>query len=475
MMNFGEVAVEKSLCHRLTIPRLPRYVLEYLVLRFSAVRKPDESISSEDLMSYVHAYYPEPEQRDRVLYQIKRKSNFPVLDEFKTLIDLHEERNLIQIPTLGVKAIIPPSILDENPGLFFGMWGLAEVQYIPQKNVSTNLRMTSFKPLSLRNVSLVGFTKRRRNFQLHEWKNLVIRTMGLDPEAYSEEQKILLLSRLIPLVQPNCNLMELSGKGVGKTYFFHNISSRSRVISGMISPATLFWDLNRDIPGEICYHDCLAFDELRAIYFAAAQKIFAKLKDYMSSGFWERGHKTASSSCSLVFLSNIEVTNEQPSEELCQALPLLMRNSAFVDRLHGVIPGWRLPAIKRSDEFLAKEGQLGLASHYFQEVLRQMRRITFQARIDRLVRLTGDLTIRDERAIKKLAEGMLKIVSPDGNFSSEELGLAVENAVNLRQIVANWLHRLSPGEFQNKKLGFEISRGPFDGVSSSFQITKTTS
>jgi len=455
--QFGEVVVDKRFSRLEPAGRLPRYLSEYLVTKFCGENPNETDITH--LVEFINIRCPQPRDRDKVLHEMMTKGDYNLIDEFKAVTDLRKNTHWVRIPSLGVKASILESVLNRYDSLLTsGMWGLGTLKYMPpssDKHNSTNVLLSEFTPFEVSYVDLSGFTQRRRKFALDEWVDLLIRTIGLNPNAYDEDQKILLLSRLVPLVENNCNLMELGPKATGKTYFFRNISFHTRVISGgMVSPATLFYNIARDTLGEICMRNVIAFDEIRNIQFFGANRLFGKMKDYMTDGFFERGPKKASSTCSLVFLGNIEIDGELPVGDFSKALPQFMRDPSFIDRLDGLIPGWKLPKIKQSNVHLANG--TGLAIHYFAQILHELRKKHFRNQLEKRVNLEGTMTIRDERGVKKIASGMLKILAPDGKFTNEELRLALDTGIAYRQCIREWLHRLAPGEFASTPLEYHM-------------------
>jgi ATP-dependent Lon protease len=85
-----------------------------------------------------------------------------------------------------------------------------------------------------------------------------------------------------------------------------------------------------------------------------------------------------------------------------------------------------------------------------------MRKVNYSHIIDQGVELIGSYTIRDERAVKKIGEGLLKLLAPSGNVSRSELKAIMDIAVEYRNKVCDWLHILSPGEFPKKKLEYRL-------------------
>jgi ATP-dependent Lon protease len=131
-----------------------------------------------------------------------------------------------------------------------------------------------------------------------------------------------------------------------------------------------------------------------------------------------------------------------------------MRDSAFIDRIHGLIPGWELPKISQSKYHLSKG--YGIASDYFAEALHFMRKESLAGLISQHVELSENFKIRDEKSVKKVASGLLKLLFPGEAFDGEELKRVLEIALEYRQRIRDWLHKVDPGEFPKERLSFKI-------------------
>jgi ATP-dependent Lon protease len=301
-------------------------------------------------------------------------------------------------------------------------------------------------------VNLKDFVEKRDQFSLSEWIDLVVTTMGLNPRAYSNRQKLLLLARLAPLVEGNTNIMELGPRATGKTYLYRNLSHYTRIYSGgAVSPARLFFDARLRVVGDIATHDVVVFDEVSKIRFTNPDEMAGKLKDFMVDGFFERGAlKRAHSDCSLVFLGNIEKEEEVHPGQIIRTLPDIMQDSAFIDRMHGLIPGWEMPKIMKSEEHLAQG--VGLAADYFAEIMHELRKENFKDLVNEHVEFGSNFTIRDENAVKRVISGLAKIIFPNKQFDLSEFKQVVNLAVEMRQYICNVLSEISPLEFPYKRL-----------------------
>jgi len=264
---------------------------------------------------------------------------------------------------------------------------------------------------------------------------------------------------LIPYIEANVNLFELGPKNTGKSFLPRNISYYNRLISGgKISPATMFFHGIFRTIGEIGIRDCVLLDEVSRIEFNDPAEMMGKLKDYMENCEFERGQlKRARSTCSLMFMGNIEVQGKLPATEFSDVLPSSMLDAAFIDRINGLIPGWEFPKIGKRDVHISKGYGLGLI--YFCEILHQFRKENYQLQIEKNNELFSNIdspNIRDEKSVNKIASGMLKLLCPHENYSKIALKKCLDIAVEYRNNTIKWLHELAPGEDPLKKLSYKI-------------------
>jgi len=378
-----------------------------------------------------------------------------VIDEVKVYTDISSGTHRAFLWNLGLECAITDEILEKYENLLRqGLWGSVRLQYMSGSE-GGYATVVGFIPFQIAKLDMDAFMEGRRKFTTEEWVNVLISTIGFNPEALPWRKKLVILSRLIPLVESNVNMMEFGPRNTGKTYTYLNTSHYTRILSGgRVSPAVLIWNLARNIPGEITTKDCVVFDEISKIEFSSADEMMGKLKLYMESGYVERGDRRGISQCSLMFMGNVDVKGEIPIEDFTYVLPEVMRDPAFIDRIHGFVPGWEIPKIGRLDIYLSKN--YGFVTDYFAEILHELRKRTgFYYHISERVELSN-VTGRDERAIKRLASGFLKLISPSEEFTETELKIALDLAVEYRQRVADWLHFMRPGEFERKKIGYKV-------------------
>jgi ATP-dependent Lon protease len=456
---FGPVAINKKISNNASIARIPRFISEYLI-SYKCGDKQDASCISS-LSRYIAELYPEPSQRDLFLSKLKEDGQLKLLDEFKVRVDLKNNAYILEIPSLQIfDAYVNDEIVKKNERIFSGLWGIGLLYYSPDalksKRSMTPIVLEDFRPFQASYVDLKLFREGRRYFSLEEWRDLLVTSIGLNPEAYSPLQKTLLLFRLVPAIETNVNLLELGPRATGKTSLYRNTVYYARIYAGgTITPARLFFDARLSIPGDLALHDILVFDEISKVKLQNPDELASKLKDYMVDGFFERGAlKRAHSTCSLVFVGNIDMEKVQDVGSVLSYLPGFMHDSAFLDRIHGFIPGWELPKIMKSEVSLASG--YGLASDYLAEVLHRFRSESAEGVVNEHFELVGNYTIRDEKAVKKLLSGMIKLFFPNYEFDNRELAELASLATDLRNRVARLLTRMSPQEFPEKELGIRV-------------------
>jgi ATP-dependent Lon protease len=269
--------------------------------------------------------------------------------------------------------------------------------------------------------------------------------MGYNPEAFSEDEQLVLLSRLLPLVQKNLHLMELAPKGTGKSYLYENINPRVRLISGgNVSPAVLFVNNASGQWGLLARFAVVVLDEVQTLKFQQPEEIVGGLKGFLANGVLTRGglYQTASD-CSLVLLANISLDEQQrPLRDLLvEELPPFLRETAFLDRIKGIVPGWQTQ--KLTSHSFAES--MGLKADFFGDALLALRdELSADQYAARRIHLIGDRPYkRNHESVRSLASGMMKILFPDGNVSDENFTrYCLKPAIKMRQLIWDQLYNL---------------------------------
>ena len=285
----------------------------------------------------------------------------------------------------------------------------------------------------------------RGEFSRDKWLDLIVRSIGLEPAEFDVRQKLLYLTRLIPLAERNYNLVELGPWGTGKSFVYRETSPNAILISGgKTTVAQLFVHMGTGRIGLIGTWDTVAFDEVAGIEFSDSS-VVQILKDYMESGSFARGKEVLPAEASLVFLGN----TSKPAEELVRTahlfadLPKAMIDPAFLDRLHFYLPGWETP--KMEQRFFT--GHYGFVSDYLAEALRELRKRSNVRALDSEFALGDHLSARDERAVRKTVSGLLKILHPDERWTRAELREYLVFAIEGRRRVKEQLKKLAPHDY----------------------------
>jgi len=441
---FGNLAIDKR---RLPMSQLqkrgvPAYVGEWLLESLvpgDGSLTPDEA---QKVQQWTARYIPNPNDQNLIKNRLISGEILKVLTPVQVEIILRRrlQDRVAKLKLLGIEdAYIADSLLEKYPDLLKqGMWGVVELA-----NTKEGVTLNQFKPMQA-SVDLELYKKARKEFTSEEWRALMLTSMGYAPEAFSEEEQIWILCRLLPLVQKNLHMMELAPKGTGKSYIYENISPRVRLVSGgNVSPAVLFVNNMTGQWGLLARYSVVVLDEVQTLKFEKPEEIVGGLKGFLANGRITRGglHETASD-CGLVMLANITLDNQQrpQMDPLVKELPDFLQETAFLDRIKALIPGWRIR--KLSGECFAHG--VGLKSDFFGDALLALRNdLEHDQRSTRRIQLVGKTYKRNEDAVRAIASGLMKILYPDGNVTDFEFErYCVKPARQLRLNIWEQLQKL---------------------------------
>jgi len=448
---FGEVCVNKSLVQQAGFGTrsIPAFVSEWIVTR----NAPDgvlDAGAQQRIRTFLNKHLPTRDQKEQLKAQLQNGETLTILDQFSVTVDLIKNEYRLSVPCLDEqRAGIERNIVEQFPLLLgSGVWGVGKLQYYPPDHVRTQgqIWMIDFRPMQNARLDLDLYCECRAEFTLQEWRDLLIASMGYNPEAYSTAQQMHMLTRLVPLVQERVNMIELAPKGTGKSFVFLNLSRYARLVSGgKVTAAALFYNNATRQPGLLTHYDLVIFDEAQSISFNNPGEIIGVLKDYLESGSFARGGtQKVESSAGLMLLANIPLDEyKRPRHEnLFAELPVFLSETAFIDRIHGILPGWELPRIEQS--FVATG--MGFKADYFGDVLHNLRsRAGYEQIVQRYNTIVGTSDRRDIIAISRLATGFCKLLFPHGRVESDDFtAYCLKPAVQLRQRVRDQLSLLDP-------------------------------
>ncbi len=403
--------------------------------------------------------------KELIKSRIKEKGEYVLLGSLQVRLDASRDHYWAEVPALGDSHVrIGQRVLQDYGEVLLtgGAWGTMNIEYDARYELKGRIYpffVREFKPFQITRLDLDDYTAKRWLFNDHEWIDLLITSIGFNPQRFDQRVKLLLLLRLVPFVEPNYNLIELGPRETGKTYTYRNTSSRSFVISGgKATPATLFYNLASRKIGILGYRDVIYFDEIGNTRFADPEATISVLKDYMQTGRFSRGPLEFSSQASIVLGGNIDTDLErrQPVgrySHLFEALPEELQDTSFLDRIHAFQPGWEIPKVQPENY---AQGY-GFITDYLAEIFTRLRRITHfttavQARAD-----FAGVTERNKTAITKTASGLLKLIYPHrtaDDLEREELKTCVELATECRERVIEQLAIIAKDEF--KPIKFDV-------------------
>ncbi|MFQ6042563.1 MAG: BREX system Lon protease-like protein BrxL [Candidatus Poribacteria bacterium] len=452
---FGPLSVDKRRLPSSGLTKLgiPSYVGEWILDEITPGEGELSKEELEEILAFADSMLPKKNEQGVYKHRLLTGEIVQLLAYMSVEIDITRTKRTreAKIPALGFKDCwISDDLVEVHHDLLKqGMWGIVHLSLSRNEG---GVRIMDFEPMQA-SVNLPLYYEKREEFNSDEWRFLMLMSAGYNPAAYSVTEQIWILCRLLPLVQKNMHLMELAPKGTGKSYLYEQISPRVRLISGgNVTPAVLFVNNQTGQEGLLARFDVVVLDEVQKLKFSYPEEIIGVLKGYLANGRITRGGKVEiASDCGLVLLANIPLDeNQQPlSELLVEHLPYFMRETAFLDRFRGIIPGWEIAKFRQ--EMIANG--VGLKADFFSDTLTAMRHETMHEEwVRRHTQFVKQTDIRDQEAIIATASGLLKILYPDLNVNEEEFNnFCLQPAVTMRQYIRNQLWLLDAEYRQTEK------------------------
>jgi len=423
---------------------VPGYVLEYLLGQYAA--SDDEATIQEGIdavRSILAEHYVHRNMHMAVKSLIREKGRFRVID--RVTVSLNEKDDVYEASFENLqitKVIIDPSTVKANEKLLVGgVWCICDIEYVHNDSPgSVPWQLGSLKAIQIAGVDFDSYYEGRRSFTTEEWIDLLVQSIGLNPEQFTPRGKLIALTRLVPFVERNYNLVELGPKGTGKSHTFSEFSPNGALISGgEVTVAKLFVNNASGKIGLVGYWDCVAFDE-----FAANRKTDQNLvnimKNYMANKVFNRGNIQLGAEASMAFIGNTShtVPHMLKNSDLFDELPDSYRDSAWLDRIHHYIPGWEVAPI-RSEMF--SDGY-GFVVDYLAEVLRSKRSEDFSDKYKDYFTLDSTISTRDQDGIRKTFSGLMKLIHPNGEATEDEVRDLLEYSIEGRKRVKDQILRI---------------------------------
>lgn len=468
--NFDGKIVRKDLTKKIKEgANVPTYVLEFLLGQYCS-SDDDEIIQKgvENVKRILADNYVRPDEAEKVLSKLRQRGAMTIIDQVTVELNLRYDYYEARFSNLGLGGV---PIDEEYPEkydrlLCGGIWCIIQLEYNneqdsdilvadkkPKKKNESLISIRKLTPIQMPHVAIEDLKQGRKAFTKDEWIDVLLRSIGMEPDELTYREKWLLLLRMVPLVENNLNLCELGPRSTGKSHLYKEISPNSILASGgQTTVANLFYNMGKHTMGLVGLWDCVAFDEVAGIRFKDKDGIQI-MKDYMASGSFARGKEEKAANASMVFVGNINQSVDVllKTSSLFDPFPSEMgTDTAFLDRIHCYLPGWEIPKF-RPEHFT---DDYGFITDYLAEFLRELRKEQYGDALDRYYRLGKNLNQRDTIAVRKMVGGLVKLVYPDGVFGKEGLEEILQIALEMRRRVKEQLKKLGGMEFYDVNFSY---------------------
>lgn len=408
---------------------LPSFLRDWLLMRFSDTKG---QINKDEVSQYIRKTIPQKANWPQILYQMLHENQaVRFLAKIKIDFDTTNRAALFALPDFGVpkkkaEAIVDWNVIEDNQKYLLApneIWGIVEMVCVESEMTRGNsyvLKLIGFKPFSPYVIDPDYYCEARKNFSIEEWIDILLSAIDYNPNGYANvNQKLTMLSRLLPFVEKRINLIELAPKGTGKSYLFSQLSKYGWLVSGgSISRAKMFYDISKRANGLVSFYDYVAFDEIQSIKFTDASEMQGALKGYLESptGEYRIGDYRGVGEAGLILLGNIDIDRMNINTNMFIDLPEVFHESALIDRFHGFIKGWDIPRMQES----LKVNGWALNIEYFSEIMHVLRgEVIYRGVVDELLKYPRNADTRDTEAIKRICTGFLKLLFPNVRRSED--------------------------------------------------------
>ena len=453
---------------------VPVYVLEFLLGQYCC--SDEEEVIEKGVQTVKRILadnFVRPDESQKILAKLRSNGSHTVIDMITVRLDIKKNRFFAEFSNLGLTDV---PIEDEYPEkydrlLCGGIWCIIQLEYVDEnedvdpslkrkKGNDYPIKIRKLTPIQMPHVDIDELKAGRKAFTKDEWMDVLLRSIGMEPDELSYREKWLLITRMVPLVENNFNLCELGPRSTGKSHLYKEISPNSILVSGgQTTVANLFYNMGRKTVGLVGLWDCVAFDEVAGIRFKDKDGVQI-MKDYMASGSFARGKEEKAASASMVFVGNINQSVDVllKTSSLFDPFPIEMgTDTAFLDRMHCYLPGWEIPKF-RPEHFT---NDYGFITDYLAEFIRELRKEQYGDALDHYFRLGKNLNQRDTIAVRRMVDGYLKLIYPDGEFTKEDLEEILKLALEMRRRVKEQLKKLGGMEFYDVNFSY-IDRETFE-------------
>ena len=437
---------------------VPVYVLEFLLGQYCGSDDPETIEQGVESVKRILAdNFVRPDEAQKILSLLRQRGSHTVIDKITVNLNIKKDCYEAEFSNLGLKAV---PINESYPAqydrlLCGGIWCIVQLdyEYVEEDRNGIPISIRKLTPIQMPHVDIEELKQGRGIFTKEEWIDVMLRSIGMEPDTLTVREKWLLLARMLPLVENNFNLCELGPRSTGKSHLYKEISPNSILVSGgQTTVANLFYNMGRKTVGLVGLWDCVAFDEVAGIRFKDKDGVQI-MKDYMASGSFARGKEEKAATASMAFVGNINQSVDvllKTSSLFDPFPPEMGTDTAFLDRMHCYIPGWEIPKF-RPEHFT---DDYGFITDYLAEFLRELRKEQHGDALDKFFHLGKNLNQRDTIAVRKIVGGFIKLLYPDGNYSKEQLEEILKISLEMRRRVKEQLKKLGGMEFYDVNFSY---------------------
>ena len=446
LLHFPGLVVRKDLTNGLKQNAVvPTYVLEYLLGQHCATEDAEVIKSGlESVQKILAKHYVHRSQAPLVRSTIKEKGRHKVID--KLTVDLNDKGGFYEtsFTNLGLKKVpVADDFVRRFPKLLVGgIWCITDLTYeVAEDPKASPWGIESLKPIQVASIDQEGYLKARAEFSTEEWMDVLMQSMGFNPEHFERRAKLLTLMRLIPYCERNYNLLELGPKGTGKSHIYAEFSPHGMLISGSeVTSAKLFVNNSSNKPGLVEFWDTICFDEFAGKDKKVDKGLVDIMKNYMANRSFSRGVVQMTAEASMVFMGNTKksVAYMLKHSHFFEPLPDKYIDSAFLDRIHAYNPGWEVSPIRHE---LFTNGY-GFVVDYIAEVLKQLRTEDFTGAYKKHFEIVSEVSTRDQTGFEKTFSGLMKILYPDSHATREEVEEILTLSMECRRRVREHILRI---------------------------------
>ncbi len=457
---FAGKVVRKDLTSRIKgNASVPTYVLEYLLGQYCATNDSDTIEQGiETVKNIITQHFVHRDEAQVIKSTIREKGSHRIIDKVSVRLNDKEDRYEAYFANLGLNRVpIWDNFIKKYPKLLSeGVWSIITMSYQPaEEREGLPWIIENVKPIQISGIDLEEYKEGRKAFSKEEWVDLLMQSIGLNPEEFTRRSKLSQLTRLVPFAENNYNLIELGPKGTGKSHVFSELSPHGILLSGgEVSKAKLFVNNTTGEIGLVGYWDVVAYDEFAGKTKKADRGLVDILKNYMANRSFSRGTNVYQAEASMVFVGNTDhsVPHMLKHTNLFDALPKDYYDTAFLDRIHCYLPGWESKKLR--NEMFSTD--FGFIVDYLAEVLKCLRKEDFTKSYQKYFELSKTITTRDKTAIEKTFSGLIKVIYPHGEFSELEAKEILDFAVECRKRVKDQLRKMDE-TFNDDIVNFEYT------------------